>query len=150
MPEGRVSSLAYLKQILSLDQNDAVAANYLIDQARLLKKTKDVLDYSPVAIFISPMLPSLHLWYAEALLTTKNNNDLKKALFEAELALKIPVPAGEPDPSQVLSPADQALAHVIAAEASLQLGDKAKAKEHANAALSLEPGNPRASAILSK
>jgi predicted Zn-dependent protease len=144
------AALGYLKQILSLDQNDVVAATYLIDQARSLKKTNEILEYSPVAIFIAPLRPHLHLWYAEALMTTKKNDDMKKALTSAENALSIKPPSGEVDPSQVLSTSEQALANAIAAEAALGLGDKKRAKEFANAAISLEAGNSRATAVLSK
>lgn len=140
------TALSYLKKILSLEQNDFTAASLLVEKARALKKTQDILDYAPVAIFIGPMRADIHVWYAEALLTTKKKEDAKLALSEAEIALAIPTPKGGEAP---LGPEDTKLAHLVAAEAALFLGDKAKAKEHADAVLAQEPGNARARAVLS-
>jgi Tfp pilus assembly protein PilF len=146
-----VAAVAYLKQILALDQNDATAATYLVEKSRALGKTKDVLEYAPVAIFIAPTVPNLHLWYAEALLSTKTPGDAKKALFEAESALSIQASSkpGEEDPAP-LSPEEITSAHVLAAEAALLAGDKTAAKSHAQEALRTDPSNSRAQAVLSK
>src|SRR5262249_26963137 len=98
-----------------------------------------------------PMRPCIHAWYADALLTTKSQDDAKKALEEAEVALAIPKPTGEDvDPLDVLSPEDAALAHVAASEAALALGDKTKAKDHAQQALPQDASNARAKAVLAK
>lgn len=143
------AALSYLKQILALEQNDGTAALYVLEKARALGKTKDILEYAPVALFIAPAAAKPHLWYAEALLSTKKTEDAKKALFEAESVLVLPVTTdegGAPSPA----PEDQLEARLLAAEAAFATGDKAKAKEHAQAALSVSPGNPRAQAILSK
>jgi tetratricopeptide (TPR) repeat protein len=145
------TALKFLKEILARDQNDFTAASYLVTKARALKRTKDVLDYAPVALFIGPFVPSIHVYYAEALLSTGKADDAKKALAEAEIALAIPAPSGdEPDPTAVLSPEDTLLANVIAAEAALAAGDNAKAKEYAEKALGLDPTNARALAVKGK